>query len=389
MKPSTLIKPQSMNILIAGDFFISDNYQGQNLIDKSVLNLFEKADYRIVNLETPITANEPENRILKTGPHLRSLPDTLLPFLKQLKVDMVSLANNHILDYGPKGLSDTFKSLQENKIRYVGAGKNLEAAAKPFTLEKDGIKIAILNFAENEWSIAEEDKHGANPLDIIDNVNQIKTAKATHDKVICIIHGGHEYYYLPSPRMAKQYRFYAENGADAIVGHHTHCIGGYEVYKDVPIIYSLGNFLFTMQSIYKDWYIGLILEVEIRNGELFTHLHPIKQQEKTFALSLLKNEEKQDVLNRVSACNAIISDELKLKHEWNTFVESKYDTSLNYWSPFSFVSNRYLRALLNKMGIKGINKKRMALTLNLMRCEAHADVTKKSISLFLYGKNLK
>jgi len=174
--------------------------------------------------------------------------NTVFPYLKQLKVDAVTLANNHILDYGAKGLSDTFETLKQNKIDYVGAGNNLKEAAQPLTLEKDGQRIAILNFCENEWSIAEEDKPGANPMDIIENTNQIKAAKATHDKVICIIHGGHEYYHLPSPRMQKQYRFYVDNGADAIVGHHTHCVGGYEVYNDVPIIYSLGNFLFIKPS---------------------------------------------------------------------------------------------------------------------------------------------
>ena len=57
-----------------------------------------------------------------------------------------------------------------------------------------------------------------------------------------IVHGGHECYNLPSPRMQKQYLFYADQGADIVVGHHTHCISGYEVYKGVPIYYSLGNF---------------------------------------------------------------------------------------------------------------------------------------------------
>ena len=372
-----------MNLIIAGDFFISDNFKNQTLIDSSVEELFACADLRIVNLESPLTANEPRNRILKTGPYLRSAAGTVLPYLQQLKIDLVTLANNHILDYGVKGITDTFSTLQENQINYVGAGHNLQEAAKPFTLEKDGIKIAILNFAENEWSIAKEDKPGANPLDIIDNVNQIKAAKATHDKVICIIHGGHEYYHLPSPRMQKQYRFYAEQGADAVIGHHTHCISGNEVYKNVPIIYSLGNFLFTMQSFYKDWYTGLVLEVEIKKGKILTQLHPVRQREKTFELSLLKNDEKQDVLNRVSAYNSIIANASKLRNEWNSFIESKYDACLNYWSPLSFVPNRYIKSLLNKKGIKGLNKKGMALKLNLMRCEAHTDVSKEITKKYL------
>jgi len=205
-----------MRILISGDFYIADSFQNQPLIDQSVKQLFATADYRIINLEAPLTANTSKNRILKTGPHLRSAAETILPYLKQLKVNMVTLANNHVLDYGTIGLSDTFNNLQGNGIDYVGAGHNIQEATKQVTIEKGGMKIAILNFGENEWSIAGEDEPGANPLDIIDNVNQIKITKATHDKVICIIHGGHEYYHLPSPRMVKQYRFYAENGADAI-----------------------------------------------------------------------------------------------------------------------------------------------------------------------------
>ena len=98
------------------------------------------------------------------------------------------------------------------------------------------MKIAILNFCENEWSIAEDDSPGANPMDIIDNTNHIREAKASHDKVIVIVHGGHEYYNLPSPRMQKQYRFYADQDADIVVGHNTHCISGSEMYKGVELL---------------------------------------------------------------------------------------------------------------------------------------------------------
>src|SRR5690606_22347516 len=106
-----------------------------------------------------------------------------------------------------------------------------------------------------------------NPIDIIDNVKQINEARGIADYVFVIVHGGHEFFNLPSPRMQKLYRFYAEQGADIVIGHHTHCIGGYETYKGVPIYYSLGNFLFTKQNPYEDWYLGLVLEVEIVEGK--------------------------------------------------------------------------------------------------------------------------
>lgn len=372
-----------MNIFISGDFFIADEYVNKELTDQSVVELFQQADYRIVNLEAPLTANEPKNKILKTGPHLRMTENIVLPYLKQLKVDAVTLANNHILDYGAKGLLDTFESLNKYKIDFVGAGRNLSEAAKPLTLEKDGLRIAILNFCENEWSIAESDSPGANPMNIIDNANQIKYARELADYVIVIVHGGHEYYNLPSPRMQKQYRFYADQGADIVVGHHTHCISGYEVYNSVPIYYSLGNFLFTKNAANPDWYIGLILEIEWKEDQLKTTLHPVCQEKDTVKLYLPKGKEQEEIFNRVQSYSEIIQDESLLEQSWEQYISLKTGEYLNYWSPSSFVKNRFLRGVLNKLGIDFKNKKGLSLFLNLMRCEAHSDLSKEIINKYL------
>ena len=377
-----------MNILIANDFFISDDYANKKLIDQSVRDLFAFVDYRIINLEAPITnKDDPKNKILKTGPHLHSSEDTAIPYLKQLHIDMVTLANNHILDYGEQGLIDTFHALEKNNIARVGAGNNLIEASQPFTIEKEGLKFAILNFCEHEWSIAEKNKAGANPLDIIDNVKQIQAAKAIHDKVICIIHGGHEYYNLPSPRMQKQYHFYADNGADAIVGHHTHCISGYEVYKGVPIYYSLGNFLFTMNAINPDWYIGLILKIECEKDRLKTTLRPVCQEKETFKLYLPKGREKEEIFNRVQSYAEIIQNESLLEQSWEQYISMKSKEYLNYWSLTSFIRNRYLRGALNKLGINFKNKTGLSLLLNLMKCEAHNDLSREIISNYLNGEH--
>jgi len=293
------------------------------------------------------------------------------------------LANNHILDYGAKGLLDTFESLNKYKIDFVGAGRSLSEAAKPLTLEKDGLRIAILNFCENEWSIAEPDSPGANPMDIIDNANQIKYARELADYVIVIVHGGHEYYNLPSPRMQKQYRFYADQGADIVVGHHTHCISGYEVYNSVPIYYSLGNFLFTKNAANPDWYIGLILEIEWKEDQLKTILHPVCQEKETFKLYLPKEKEKENILNRVQSYAEIIQNESLLEQSWEQYISLKSREYLNCWSPTSFIRNRYLKGALNKLGIDFKNKKGLSLFLNLMRCEAHSDLSKEIISNYL------
>lgn len=372
-----------MNMLIVGDFYIADIYRNEALIDKSVEDLFQQADYRVVNLEAPFTLNESKNRIHKTGPHLRMSAETVIPYLKQLKVDVVTMANNHILDYGTKGLLDTLFSLEQNNIAYVGAGRNLREASQFLTFEKDGLRVAILNFCENEWSIAEPGSPGANPMDIIDNAAQIRKAKETHSKVVCVVHGGHEYYNLPSPRMQKQYRFYVEQGADVVIGHHTHCIGGSEVYKGVPICYSLGNFLFTKNNKNDEWYIGLVLEVEIQERKTTLCLHPIKQEKESFSLSLLVGKEKERVLSNIETMNQIILNEQKLGECWKDYIERQSDVYLNAWSPLSFVKNRYIRVALEKMGVNLLNKKGLGLYLNLIRCEAHRDVSKRVIGRFL------
>jgi len=372
-----------MNILISGDFVIADEYANNELIDQHVVDLFQQADFRIVNLEAPLTANEPKNKILKTGPHLRMSENTILSYLKQLKVNAVTLANNHILDYGAKGLNDTFELLDKNKINYVGAGSNLSEAAKHLTLEKEGLRIAILNFCENEWSIAKPDSSGANPLNIIDNTNQIRIAKATHDKVVCIIHGGHEYYHLPSPRMQKQYRFYADNGADAIVGHHTHCIGGYEIYNDVLIIYSLGNFLFTMTSKSECSYTGLVLQLQLKvHSPISFELFPVKQSTKSFFTTLIEKEEKHNIEQDILALNKIIADESTLKLKWEEFILLRSRSYLNYLSPVFGIKNRYIQFILNYFRFNRflLTKNSLKFFLNLMRCESHADLTKEILS---------
>ena len=372
-----------MKILITGDLFVSDQYYSNQIIDKSIQDLFTMADYRIVNLEAPITNDNKENKIIKTGPHLRMSEQTAISVLKQLNIDGVTLANNHILDYGTKGLLDTFDTLKSKEVAYVGAGTNLKDAAKYITINREGMKIAIINFCENEWSIAEEDSPGANPMDIIDNSNQIREAKATHDKVIVIVHGGHEYYNLPSPRMQKQYRFYADQGADIVVGHHTHCISGNEVYNGVPIYYSLGNFLFTKNNPNDEWYTGLILEVDISSEGIDCQIHPVRQEKESFKLTLIEDIDKEDVLGRFETYSNVINNPDELLNNWKMYIEKQSKEYLNYWSPLASIENRYISGILRRLGVNFINKKAASLHLNLMRCEAHLDLSENVLEYYV------
>jgi poly-gamma-glutamate synthesis protein (capsule biosynthesis protein) len=185
--------------------------------------------------ECPLTLSS--NAIEKIGPNLKAHPD-----IANVLGAAGFGANNHIYDYGQQGLLDALKILKNSGLAYVGAGVDLKEAQEPFFTEIKGVRLSFINIGEIEFSSAGPGRGGANPMDLIDNFHQIQNAKRNADHVIVIIHGGHEYYHYPSPQTLKRYRFYAESGASVVIAHHTHCIGGYEVYKGVPIFYSLGNF---------------------------------------------------------------------------------------------------------------------------------------------------
>lgn len=375
-----------MRLLIAGDFYISDSNPAGDLFDPSVVSLFDRADYRIVNLEAPITADIRRNRILKTGPHLRASQENTLAALRKLKIDLVTLANNHIMDYGSPGLQDTLASLRESGIETVGAGRDGLAAASPYVLERDDLRVAFLNFAENEWSTASRDKPGANPLDLIENVRQIQEAKKTSDYVIVIIHGGHEYMHFPSPERVRRYRYYAENGASMIVGHHPHCVNGCEVHGRSPILYSLGNFVFTRPSDFESWYTGLVLSLCLKKDQECTwELIPVVQSKNGFALTLPQGEARELILRRIEEYGKIIVDDLRLGREWESFLSARRMSYVNVFSPLNIIRSAHIRVVLARLGWDRffLRKSHYADILNNLRCESHAEAAKTSIEDFL------
>jgi poly-gamma-glutamate capsule biosynthesis protein CapA/YwtB (metallophosphatase superfamily) len=362
-------------IKIGGDFCITPSYVSKNLFTDEFVNFFINSDLNIVNLECPII-REGEVKLTIIGPHL-STTEEVCNQLRKINVHAVTLANNHILDYGEKGLETTFESCIRNNLLYVGAGKELSDASKPLVIETNGIRVGIVNFCENEWSVATEKSAGANPLDLIDNLKQIKLTREIADFVLVIIHGGHEFYNLPSPRMLKTYRFFAENGADAIIGHHSHCISGFEWHKNVPIFYGLGNMLFTEPEKSEEWYKGIILQLTLEIGKPISfELHPILQSKSDYKLTLLENTQKEKVLSEIKDYSDTISNRSELQRKWEQFVVSK-KRDINIFSPLNFVPGKYVQAALFRLGINKIvmSKQGLAKILNHIRCEAHRDIT--------------
>ena len=202
---------------------------------------FASAALKLMQWEAALT--EADTPIDKSGPNLKCPPECL-NFGRALGIDVMLLANNHVGDFGPDAVLETVSHVENAGFLHAGAGKNLEDAGKTLFLERNGFRIAIVNFAENEFGTAGPDKPGVAPMHPFANIRQIREAKKNADIVIAAIHGGHEYYAYPSPRMVELYREYAAAGADIVWGCHTHCCAGCEIFGNVPIVYSPGNFYF-------------------------------------------------------------------------------------------------------------------------------------------------
>jgi len=247
MKGSDSLTKQ-VTILIGADLaprktnyaLFSDGLTDQ-LVDEKLIKQLRSADYRIFNLESPLT--DYFSPVSKDGPNLAA-PASTIRGIKLLDPTILGLANNHIMDQGEQGLFDTMNILTENEILFTGAGKDPEHAAKPIILDRNGIKTGFYACTEHEFSIAEEGRAGANPFNPLESPDHITKLKSECDYVIVLYHGGREYYRYPSPDLQKVCRKMAEKGAGLILCQHSHCIGSYEKYGDAVIVYGQGNFLF-------------------------------------------------------------------------------------------------------------------------------------------------
>ena len=211
------------------------------LVGNELMDIFHSASYRIFNLEVPLT--DTEKPIIKQGPNL-SAPSKTVNGYKALGIDLLTLANNHILDQDISGLENTMATLDSAKINHLGAARNLEAASEPYIFSFGEKRIGVYACVEHEFSIAEENKPGANPFDSLWSFDHVAELKKECDYVIVLYHGGKEHYRYPSPMLQKVCRRFVDKGADLVICQHSHCIGCEEKYQNKTIVYGQGNFIF-------------------------------------------------------------------------------------------------------------------------------------------------
>jgi len=167
--------------------------------------------------------------------------------LRENKFGLVSLANNHIMDYGEEGLYDTLDSLNKAGVKHTGAGRNQDEAFAPAVLSIGGRNITFIarsSVVVSSKAYAGKLNPGAALFDEKEVVCSIKECKRSADVVVLMLHWGLEQYRFPSPRQRGLAQRLIDAGADILIGHHPHVVQGVEKYREGLIAYSLGNFLF-------------------------------------------------------------------------------------------------------------------------------------------------
>ena len=245
-----------------GDVSLADNWRiipEYDKREKGIEGILSTDMLKIMRDSTLMVANS-EFTVSNRG---EAIPDKIYTFrakperLKlydEMGVDLVTLANNHVYDFGKDAFLDMLDAFKEYKIPNIGAGHNLEEAKKPYYFIINGYKFAFVNASRAEkYKLtpgATDNSEGIflcyDPTGMIDLIKELRT---DNDYVISIIHFGKEDSHELEEEQVSSAKAYIDAGADAVIGHHAHTLQGIEIYNDKPIVYNLGNFLFNQARV--------------------------------------------------------------------------------------------------------------------------------------------
>lgn len=255
-------KKDDISLSFVGDVSLADNwyvmpkYDERNkkvagILSDEVLDIMRSSDVMVANNE--FTVSNRGQAMSGKAFTFRGSPERLTIY-EEMGVDLVTLANNHVYDFGTDAFLDLLTSLDSYNIPRIGAGKTIEEAAKPYYFVINGRKIGFVNATRAEKNIltpgATSDSPGV--LRCYDPTyfsETIKKTKENSDYVIALIHWGAEGYHTLEDVQIETGKLYLDSGADVIVGGHAHKLQGMEFYDDKLIAYNLGDFIFNAKTL--------------------------------------------------------------------------------------------------------------------------------------------
>ncbi len=356
------------SVEILGDISLSYcNLTGEELraLTGRMNNSFSCVDFRIANLESPF-ADEDDIASDKIGPNL-SVRKDYCEFFKQISVDAYTLANNHLGDFGESGVRKTIQVLEEIKKLHVGAGESIYKAYEPLRINREDVKLSFISVCENEFGVAGDNRAGTAGYDDSRIKESIKQEKKNAYRVIVLYHGGNEYFPFPSPGLIDRFHFMADNGADVVIGTHSHCLKGMEKYENSWLIYGIGNFFFPTnnESVFDYW--GTGMGVRLLFGKEIVLSRKYYKFDKTGHLfETILGDGLEEYYNR-------LSETIKNRR--------KIDTLFSAWSYMSG-KNMFSQAY----GTAFSDSKTQLWWKNLFCCEAHNEVMKRYLEMTISGE---
>jgi len=362
-----------IRILVGGDICPMGKIQ-QSFIDGNANEIFHDlleeisdADLAIANLECPLISHE--TPIKNKGAVLGASVECIKALVRA-KWDVLNLANNHSFDHGAKGLQETIKTIKEAGLSTVGSGMNLEEAQIPFIKEINGLRIVIYSMAEHEFSVADKNIPGSNPLDLINFINIIREYKLGGIFIV-LLHGGREFYPYPSPEMVKRCRFMVDMGADAVICCHTHCPLPWEIYADRPIVYGQGNLVFEpFSKPLPSWYEGYMARLIIKDRYVRFEPIPYIQARQTLGVKKMEASTKRHFIDEMRKKSIELQNNVFLEQQWLRYCNQQKETYLAMLFGYNHFMMKIKRLLLKILHPKNI----ILRSLLLVQCETHSEI---------------
>lgn len=288
------------DVSLADNWYIAPKYDERakkiyGILSSDVVKELTSASITIANSE--FTVSDRGEKLPKKYYTFRASP-TRLPIYNEMGVDLVTLANNHVYDFGKTAFLDMLESFDKYKIPHIGAGKNLAEASTPYYFIINGYKIAFVNANRSEKFILTPGATDTEPgvlrcYDPTIFTNLIKETKSNSDFLVALIHWGYEDHHELEQVQIDTSKTYIDAGADLIVGSHAHVLQGIDFYKDKPIIYNIGDFIFNNED--KD---TIIFKTTIDNDGNFKY-YILPAHQKDMYTYLLKDNDKKRVIKDI------------------------------------------------------------------------------------------
>ena len=300
------------DIMLAGRWAPFLRQKGYDYPFQGIKGELASGDINIANLESPLAVGGEEYSEKRF--RFRAEPQ-VAKALRAAGFNLVTLANNHSMDFGGEALAETVQHLSDNGIAWIGAGENLSEARKMALYTIKGKRIAFLGYSLTQpiEFFAGQNRPGTTPGYEKMVTADVTRARSQAEYVIVSFHWGKEAVSTVQPYQRTAAHKAIEAGADVIIGHHPHILQGIERYKDGIIFYSLGNFTFASKSRTAD--VSAIIRLKLDKGQRIAEILPLDvlYRRVGFQPQLLTGENGDAVIEKLNT----------LSKPFNTEVQSK------------------------------------------------------------------